>query len=141
MAQICTPTWGHDDRRPAPLILGHEVSGEVVSGERQGQRVVVNPLVTCGHCDDCLSGRSNLCRQRQIISMQPCQGAFSELLKMPERNLIEIPDDMSYLHGALTEPVSTAMHAVVEAERVARRPLADAGYWCWEEVPSALPCR
>ncbi len=34
--------FGHDDRRPAPLILGHEVSGEVVSGDRQGQRVVIN---------------------------------------------------------------------------------------------------
>ncbi len=81
--------------------------------------------MTCGHCDDCLSGRSNLCRQRQIISMQPRQGAFSELLKIPERNLIAIPDDMSYLHAALTEPVATGMHAVVEAERVSRRPLAD----------------
>ncbi len=117
--------FGHDERRLAPLILGHEVSGEVISGKQKGQRVVVNPLVTCGHCDDCLSGRSNLCRERQIISMQPRQGAFSELLKMPERNLITIPDDMSYLHAALTEPVATAMHAVVEAVRVSRRPLSE----------------
>ncbi|MCP3672442.1 MAG: alcohol dehydrogenase catalytic domain-containing protein [Gammaproteobacteria bacterium] len=117
--------FGHDERRPAPLILGHEVSGEVVSGERQGQRVVVNPLVTCGYCDDCLSGRSNLCRQRQIISMEPRQGAFSELLRMPECNLIDIPDEMSYLHAALTEPVSTGMHAVLEAARASRRPLAE----------------
>ncbi|MES9935395.1 MAG: alcohol dehydrogenase catalytic domain-containing protein [Sedimenticola sp.] len=118
--------FGHDERRLAPLILGHEVSGEVVTGERKGQRVVVNPLVICGHCDDCLGGRSNLCRDRQIISMQPRQGAFSELLRMPERNLISIPDDMSYLHAALTEPVATGMHAVVEAERVSKRPLAEA---------------
>ncbi len=117
--------FGHDERRPAPLILGHEISGEVINGNRQGMRVVVNPLVTCGHCSDCLSGRSNLCRDRQIISMQPRQGAFSELLKMPERNLVEIPHDMSYLHAALTEPVATAMHGVVEAVRLSRRPLAE----------------
>ncbi len=117
--------FGHDERRPAPLILGHEVSGEIVSGERQGERVVVNPLVTCGYCDDCLSGRSNICRDRQIISMQPRQGAFSELLKMPESNLIKMPDDMSFLHAALTEPVATGMHAVLEARRVSRRPLAE----------------
>ena len=117
--------YGHDERRLAPLILGHEISGEVISGNRQGQRVVVNPLVTCGHCGDCQSGRSNLCRERQIISMQPRQGAFSELLKMPERNLVAIPDGMSYLHAALTEPVATAMHGVVEAERLSRRPLAE----------------
>ena len=117
--------YGHDERRPAPLILGHEVSGEVVSGSRKGQRVVVNPLVTCGQCDDCLSGRANLCRSRQIISMQPRQGAFSELLRMPERNLVSLPDDMSYAHAALTEPVATAMHAVLEGERLGRKPMAD----------------
>jgi len=118
--------YGHDERRPAPLILGHEVSGEVISGGNKGQRVVVNPLVTCGHCDDCQGGRPNLCRERQIISMQPRQGAFCEFLSMPERNLVVIPDDMSFLHAALTEPVATAMHGVVEAERYARRPLAEA---------------
>ena len=117
--------YGHDERRPAPLILGHEVSGEVVSGERQGQRVVVNPLVTCGHCDDCLDGRPNLCGQRQIISMQPRQGAFCEFISMPERNLVVLPDDMSYAHAALTEPVATAMHGVLAGERAARRPLAE----------------
>ncbi len=117
--------FGHDERRLAPLILGHEISGEVISGSRRGRRVVVNPLVTCGHCGYCQSGRSNLCGERQIISMQPRQGAFSELLKMPERNLVAIPDDMSYLHAALTEPVATAMHGVVEAERLCRRPLAE----------------
>ena len=92
---------GHDERRVAPLILGHEISGKVVSGEKQGQRVVVNPLVTCGQCHFCASGVSNLCRERQIISMQPRQGAFSELLRIPERNLVSIPDDMSYLHAAI----------------------------------------
>ena len=117
--------FGHDERRPAPLILGHEVSGEVISGNLKGQRVVINPLVTCGQCDDCLSGRTNLCRSRQIISMQPRQGAFSELLRMPERNLVSIPDDMSYAHAALTEPVATAMHAVLQGERLGRKPMAD----------------
>lgn len=117
--------YGHDERRLAPLILGHEVSGEVVSGPSQGQRVVVNPLVTCGVCGDCLDGRPNLCRERQIISMQPRQGAFAELLRMPQRNLVSLPDDMSYIHAALTEPVATGMHAVIEAERISRRPLAE----------------
>ena len=117
--------FGHDERRPAPLILGHEVSGEVISGARKGQRVVINPLVTCGHCDDCLGGRANLCRARQIISMQPRQGAFSEYLSIPERNLVKIPDGMSYAHAALTEPVATAMHAVLEGARLSRRALAD----------------
>jgi 2-desacetyl-2-hydroxyethyl bacteriochlorophyllide A dehydrogenase len=118
--------YGHDERRLAPLILGHEISGKVMSGEKQGQRVVVNPLVTCGQCEFCLGDVSNLCRGRQIISMQPRQGAFSELLSMPEQNLVVIPDDMSYLHAALTEPVATAMHAVVKARQLSRTALPDA---------------
>ena len=44
---------------------------------------------------------------------------------MPERNLVSLPDDMSYAHAALTEPVATAMHAVLEGERLSRKPMAD----------------
>ena len=51
---------GHDDRRPAPLILGHEASGVIEEGEKKGERVVINPLVTCGECPHCLDGSSNL---------------------------------------------------------------------------------
>ncbi|MGB3314363.1 MAG: alcohol dehydrogenase catalytic domain-containing protein, partial [Albidovulum sp.] len=60
---------GHDSRRPAPLILGHEAAGIVTGGPRDGERVTVNPLVTCGSCAACRSGRDNLCVSRQIISM------------------------------------------------------------------------
>ncbi len=42
---------GHDERRVPPLILGHEAVGVVQSGEREGQRVVLNPLISCGVCD------------------------------------------------------------------------------------------
>ena len=56
---------GHDDRRPAPLILGHEAGGTTADG----RRVTVNSLVTCGMCADCVSGRDNLCASRQIISL------------------------------------------------------------------------
>ena len=52
---------GHDDRRPAPLILGHEAAGVIVGGPRDSDRVTVNPLVTCGTCQACTSGRENLC--------------------------------------------------------------------------------
>ncbi|MEO0718731.1 MAG: alcohol dehydrogenase catalytic domain-containing protein, partial [Pseudomonadota bacterium] len=44
---------GHDERRPAPLILGHEAAGTVIGGPGAGTRVTVNPLVTCGVCEDC----------------------------------------------------------------------------------------
>ena len=44
---------GKDDRRIPPLILGHEVSGEVQNGKFKGKDVVLNPLITCGKCDYC----------------------------------------------------------------------------------------
>ena len=62
---------GHDERRPAPLILGHEAAGRIIAGPGAGGRVTVNPLVTCGSCAECAAGRENLCAKRQIISMPP----------------------------------------------------------------------
>ena len=62
---------GHDPRRPAPLILGHEATGVIASGPKAGRRVTINPLMACGTCEFCESGRENLCQQRQIISMPP----------------------------------------------------------------------
>lgn len=116
---------GHDARRIAPLILGHEASGTVVGGSSDGRRVVVNPLVTCGTCRACLSGRSNLCAQREIISMAPRQGAFAEFLRIPERNLVPVPDTMDMSKAALTEPIATGWHAVTTAAGASDRPLAD----------------
>jgi len=44
---------GHDERRPAPLILGHEAAGTISGGDRDGERVTINPLVSCGTCWAC----------------------------------------------------------------------------------------
>ncbi|PLS21839.1 alcohol dehydrogenase catalytic domain-containing protein [Neptunicoccus cionae] len=103
---------GHDDRRPAPLILGHEAAGLVVEGPMAGQRVAVNPLVTCGKCSFCHEGRENLCVDRQIISMEPRQGAFAQQLVMPSRNLVPVPDTVCDDHAALAEPLAVCWHGV-----------------------------
>ena len=98
---------GHDDRRPAPLILGHEAAGTT----DQGRRVTINPLVTCGTCRLCLSGRDNLCLNRQIISMPPREGVFAERVAMPESNLIDVPDDVPLSKATLAEPIACGWHA------------------------------
>src|SRR5262249_39681711 len=74
-------------------------------------------LVTCGACEDCRSGRDNLCRQRQIISMPPREGAFAGLLAIPERNLVLIPAAFPAEKAALAEPLACGWHAVRLAER------------------------
>ena len=103
---------GHDDRRPAPLILGHEGAGTIMGGPRDGTRVTINPLVTCGTCRSCRAGRDNLCTTRQIISMPPREGAFAQYVAMPDRNLVEVPDGISLEQAALAEPIAVSWHAV-----------------------------
>ncbi len=103
---------GHDERRPPPLVLGHEAAGTVLSGSGEGYRVTVNPLVTCMKCSACLSGRTNLCASRQIISMPPRPGAFAEQVAVPERNLLPVPDDFPIEQAALCEPLACGWHAV-----------------------------
>ena len=103
---------GHDARRPAPLILGHEGAGTTVGGPKDGMRVTINPLVSCGVCTACQSGRENLCPDRQIISMPPREGAFAQYVSMPESNLVEVPDHVPMSIAALAEPMAVSWHAV-----------------------------
>lgn len=117
---------GHDERRPAPLILGHEAAGVILEGPGAGGRVTVNPLVTCGACEDCAAGRENLCAKRQIISMPPREGAFAERLTMPPGNLVAIPDGVPTEKAALAEPIACGWHAVRLARRALNRPLEEA---------------
>lgn len=115
---------GADPRRRPPLVLGHEAAGEVVDGPRRGERVVLNPLVTCGLCADCIAGRSNLCPERQLIGMAR-PGAFAEYVTLPARNLIPVPAGMSLTAAALTEPTATALHGLHLGQRCAFRPFAE----------------
>ena len=102
---------GHDARRPAPLILGHEAAGVIATGPREGARVTINPLVSCGTCPACRSGRENLCPERQIISMPPREGAFAQYVAMPDRNLVDVPTEIPFAKAALAEPLAVSWHA------------------------------
>ncbi len=105
---------GHDDRRPAPLILGHEAAGVIAGGPREGERVTINPLVSCGkrECPACSTGRDNLCDERQIISMPPREGAFAQFVAIPEANLVTVPVGFPLEWAALAEPMAVSWHAV-----------------------------
>ncbi len=103
---------GHDDRRPAPLILGHEGAGTVIGGELDGARVTINPLVTCSQCRACLAGRDNLCETRQILSMPPRAGAFAQFVAVPTPNLVIVPPSFPLSQAALAEPIAVGWHAV-----------------------------
>ena len=113
---------GHDERRPAPLILGHEACGTL----EDGTRVTVNPLVSCGECEFCVRGATNICPTRMIISMPPREGAFAQQLSMRPDNLIVVPEGISPQKAALAEPLACGWHAVRLGSDKLSKPLADA---------------
>jgi threonine dehydrogenase-like Zn-dependent dehydrogenase len=94
--------------RVPPLVMGHEFAGTVVP---TGRRVVVNPLVNCGACDLCLIGATNVCRRRALLGVQR-PGGFAERVAVPERNLVDLPDDVGWEQAAMIEPLANAVHGV-----------------------------
>ncbi|MGE5084433.1 MAG: alcohol dehydrogenase catalytic domain-containing protein, partial [Acidobacteriota bacterium] len=65
---------GHSALRKPPLVLGHELVGR----RRNGRRVVANPLVSCGHCNACISGAQNLCDSWKLLGLGTTPGTFAE---------------------------------------------------------------
>ena len=108
---------GHDEKKPATLILGYEAAGVVVQGLMEGKRVTFNLLATCGKCKACLRGQDNICTSRQIISMQLRQGAVAELVTIPDVNLVEVPDQIEFDQAALTEPIACGWHIAKSSQR------------------------
>jgi len=115
---------GHDPRRVPPLILGHELAGEILEGPGRGRRVTVNPLITCGSCEYCVQGRNNLCSNRTMIGMTR-PGGFADLVTTAAASVIDLPEGMSARAAALTEPAATALHAINTAMRSLMRPLPE----------------
>ncbi|MBM3536953.1 MAG: zinc-binding dehydrogenase [Alphaproteobacteria bacterium] len=115
---------GFDSRRPPPLILGHEAAGRIVDGPRAGERVAINPLVIDPECPSARDGLPHLSPTRQILSIAPRSGAFAEYVRVPERNLLPIPDRLSTRQAALAEPIAVAWHGIRLGLERLRRPLA-----------------
>lgn len=117
---------GHDPRRKPGLVLGHEFVGTVqhsaARGFETGTRWTGNPLITCGTCEYCVQGRNNLCANRTMVGMTR-PGAFAQFMSIPAASLIAMPQQMSIVAAALTEPAATAWHAINLSMRVLVRPL------------------
>lgn len=100
-----------------PFILGHECAGEVVevgsevNNLKVGDRVCMEPGVPCYKCDLCLEGKYNLCRSLHFWATPPDQGCLCEYVAHPAAFTFKIPDNMSYVEGALVEPLAVGLHA------------------------------
>lgn len=107
---------GSTGRRTPGIVMGHEFTGIITSvgadGDTfaTGDRVVVQPLTTCGTCEMCLAGRPNVCVNRTLIGMHR-HGAYAEAVSVPRQQLFALPDNLTWEQGAMVEPLSVALHA------------------------------
>ncbi len=100
------------DRVEDPFVLGHEMGGVIASGERHGERVVIEPAKPCGRCDVCLAGHNNLCQHVEFCGHYPTPGGLSTFIAWPQRLLIPVPDTIEGDEVALLEPLGIALHAL-----------------------------
>jgi (R,R)-butanediol dehydrogenase/meso-butanediol dehydrogenase/diacetyl reductase len=106
----------------APVILGHEFSGEVVEigsnvdHVKVGDAVTVEPLITCGECPNCRKGLYHLCSNLAFHGLQNTGGAFAEYTSFRKDRVHKLPEGVSYEMGALVEPVTVGLHGVKMAD-------------------------
>lgn len=100
-----------------PLIIGHEFSGTVeqtgkaVNKRWIGKRVGIFPLIPCKKCLACLSEKYEMCSNYSYLGSRR-DGGFSEYVSVPEWNLIELPDCVTFEQAVMLEPMSVAVHAM-----------------------------
>lgn len=99
-----------------PVILGHEATGIVAIDGRtfkEGDRVLLPPVFTCGECKFCLSERENICKNMVMLG-NTINGAFAEYIKIPEKDVIPMPNEIPLEEGCIiADAISTPYHAVV----------------------------
>jgi threonine 3-dehydrogenase len=111
--------WAQGRLHP-PLVIGHEFAGEVAAlGEgvtelRVGQQVTAEGHLVCGHCLQCRTGNSHVCRNTRIIGVDR-DGAFAEYIVMPATNVLAL-DGIPTEIGAIMDPMGNAFHTVLTAD-------------------------
>ena len=119
--------------RKAPVILGHEVAGDVVAvGDavtafKAGARVIVDPQWTCGACDYCRNGMPNLCRSKKVLGTDIWPGGFGEYVVSPHDAVFHLPDTLSYAQGSVIEPLTVGVHVVRQSQLQAGESVAVLG--------------
>jgi 2-desacetyl-2-hydroxyethyl bacteriochlorophyllide A dehydrogenase len=109
---------GKHPRAKAPLIMGHEFAGEIVetalpqgSDLKVGDRVTVNPLISCGICQPCQTGHSHVCRNLGLVGID-CDGGFAEYVAVDADRVVKVPPGMPLDIATLVEPVAVTVHAL-----------------------------
>ena len=104
------------------FMLGHECAGTVVkTGEdvtslKVGDRVALEPGITCGTCEFCKAGKYNLCPDVQFLATPPVQGCYEEYIAFPANMCFKLPENVSAKEGALIEPLAVGFHAANQGD-------------------------
>jgi len=100
-----------------PRVIGHEFAGHVVQvgpgveGLAAGDRVVVDPVVPCGHCYPCRIGRPNVCGNLQVLGVHR-DGGFRDHATVPAANCVKLPPDLPIELATLAEPFAVAANVL-----------------------------
>lgn len=105
---------GTHPRAKSPLIMGHEFSGTIASEHPTigvGEKVTVNPLLSCGKCHPCNTGNPHVCEDLKLVGIDS-DGGMAEYVAVPNHCIVPLPKEVSLKTGALVEPISVAVHAI-----------------------------
>jgi len=109
--------WFQGQLPPPPVSPGHEIAGEVAAVDGGtgalgvGDRVVVEPLVVCGHCPACRVGDYQVCPAVKFLGVSR-DGGFAEYVAVPREHLYPLPAELDFAAGALAEPAAVSVHGV-----------------------------
>ncbi len=106
-----------------PFVIGHEAAGTIerigarVTNVHAGQRVAIDPSVSCGTCDQCRAGREHTCRTLLFLGCPgQLEGSLCEQIVLPARCCYPLPDTMTFEQAAFSEPLSIAVYAVERSD-------------------------
>jgi (R,R)-butanediol dehydrogenase/meso-butanediol dehydrogenase/diacetyl reductase len=101
-----------------PVVMGHESTGVVdsvaagVTNVKPGEPVIINPIISCGHCDSCLRGAGHLCRNAGLFGRE-VEGSMGEFVNLPARYLHPLPTRLPLADATLIETLATVRHSQV----------------------------
>jgi L-iditol 2-dehydrogenase len=117
-----------------PFIVGHETAGIVertgkkVTRVKAGQRIAIDPAVSCGRCDQCKAGRENTCRELRFLGApKQLEGSLCEYVVLPEKNCFPIGESMTFEQATLAEPLAIGVYSVERSAVSAKANLAILG--------------
>jgi len=111
---------GTNSLRKPPLVFGHELSGHIAAvgagvapsaGLTVGAAVTANPLVSCGACEFCVTGRQHLCQSRRLLGAT-LPGSNAEYVSVPAASVLPLPEGMDLRDASMVEPAACAVHSV-----------------------------